>query len=57
MKNLNKKDNSDKPFAENSEAGRLAKYAKAAYFLEKDKKASEFLKKHPIPSKFLKQEG
>ncbi len=33
----------------NEDANRFAKYAKASYFIEKNKKAEELLKKAPIP--------
>jgi hypothetical protein len=52
---MNNKKNLEKKLAtadRNSE--KLAKYANAPYFKEKNRKAAEFLKKHPIPEKFLK---
>jgi len=51
MKN-NKK--SDKFLIENNQPEKLAKYANAPYFKEKDKKAVEFLRSHPVPAKLLK---
>lgn len=51
MKNKKKP---EKKLAANSDSEKLAKYASAPFFKERDKKAAEFLQKHSIPSKFLK---
>lgn len=44
----------EKRAVKDSGTEKLAKYAKAPYFTEKDKKAVEFLQKHPVPTKLLK---
>jgi hypothetical protein len=51
MKN---KKNPEKGLTENSKPEKLAKYANAPYFKEKDRKAVEFLRKHPLPGNLLK---
>ncbi|MEP7374619.1 MAG: hypothetical protein ABI675_14590 [Chitinophagaceae bacterium] len=43
-----------KPAMGSEGSEKIAEYARASYFKEKDKKAAAFLKKHPIPGKFLK---
>ncbi len=40
-----------KAVVEPTDAEKVALYAKAPYFHEKDKKAIAFLKKHPLPLK------
>ena len=52
MANNQKNIKTVKPSVEKTDGEKIARYAKSAYFQEKDKKATEFLKKHPLPKEF-----
>ncbi|MBX2923237.1 MAG: hypothetical protein KF746_13640 [Chitinophagaceae bacterium] len=49
------KDKLNKAAIESRDEEKMAKYAGASYFREKDKKAKKFLKDHPVPAKFLQR--